>query len=399
MDYEDMTREELIAYIEEMKIKRAFTYEDQMKLIILDASPFTVWASDRNCIIKFWAGQCEALYGFSSEEALGKDFVDLFVAADEKVAARRDQIDIIDNAAVFHNIANDKGKNGNTLQLVTNCRRIKDPITGECWNAEMGLIIDYLEQEKERLKLIVEESQRISSCVTQFIENTSQLEENFLDRKSSLNAAIRNCEKKAITLGRRAEFQSDISKIKTALSNITDKLNATVDEYYSRIQKCASYVKCEETRQSFFKQYNEILDSFEDIVLDVEEKSHEYDMDDTFISEKDTILRDIALNSGGISELVHSIMLKIEKEISDYRGQVNPRPGSEADTYQSFVDMKQSIVEYKKDADIYMDKVLSDASAANSKMELQIIRMQMEVKFKTLKQQLWEIQHKLGGEL
>lgn len=155
MNYKDMTKEDLIAYIEEMKEKRAFTYEDQMKLVILDNSPFTVWASDRNCIIKLWMGQCESLYGFSSEEAIGKDFVDLFVAEDEKVAARRDQIDIIDNEAVFHNIANDIGRNGNTLQLVTNCRRIKDPVSGEYWNAEMGLIIDYLEQEKDRLKSIV----------------------------------------------------------------------------------------------------------------------------------------------------------------------------------------------------------------------------------------------------
>lgn len=150
MNYENMTKGELIDYIEELKAKRAFTYEDQMKLLILDSSPFTVWASDRNCKIRLWMGQCETLYGFSSKEAIGKDYVDLFVAEDEKVAARRDQIDIIDNEAVFHNIANDVGKNGNTLQLVTNCRRIKDPISGEYWNAEMGLVISYLDQEKDR---------------------------------------------------------------------------------------------------------------------------------------------------------------------------------------------------------------------------------------------------------
>lgn len=394
-----MTKEELIAYIKEMKVRRAFTYEDQLKLIILDASPFTVWASDRNCIIKFWAGQCESLYGFGSEEALGKDFVDLFVAADEKVAARRDQVDIIDNAAVFHNIANDEGKNGNTLQLVTNCRRIKDPVTGEYWNAEMGLIIDYLEQEKERLKLIVAESQRISSCVTQFIDSTSQLKEHFLDRKASLNIAIRNCEKKAISLRRRIEFKRNISGIKIALSDITDKLNLIIDEYYSKIQTCASYDKCEETRQSFSKQYSEILDSFEDIVLDVEEISHEYDIDDAFISERDAILRDIASRSRSLSELAHSIMLSIEKEISDYRDQINPTPNLESGMYKLFVDMKQHISEYKKEADIYTDKALSDASVSNGKAELQIIRIQMEEKFNTLEQRFLEIQHQLSGEL
>ena len=55
-------------------------------------------------------GQCEALYGYKSEDVLGKDFVDLFVAVDEQKAAREDQISIIDDGAVFHNIANDVGK-------------------------------------------------------------------------------------------------------------------------------------------------------------------------------------------------------------------------------------------------------------------------------------------------
>lgn len=46
-------------------------------------------------------GQCEALYGYKSEDVLGKDFVDLFVAVDEQKAAREDQISIIDDGAVF----------------------------------------------------------------------------------------------------------------------------------------------------------------------------------------------------------------------------------------------------------------------------------------------------------
>ena len=62
LNYDEMTKEELIQYIKECKEKRAFTYEDQMKLAFLDSSPFTLWASDRNCRIKLWMGQCEALY-------------------------------------------------------------------------------------------------------------------------------------------------------------------------------------------------------------------------------------------------------------------------------------------------------------------------------------------------
>ena len=163
MNFENMTKEELIAKLKELENQRAFTYEDQMKLDILDKSPFTIWASDRDCKITLWEGQCEALYGYSREFAIGQDYISLFVAPDEQLAARRDQLSIIDNAEVFHNIANDRAKNGNTLQLVTNCFRIKNPRSKQYWNAEMGLIIDYLDQEKERLELIVAESRKVKS--------------------------------------------------------------------------------------------------------------------------------------------------------------------------------------------------------------------------------------------
>jgi len=150
MDFEKMSREELIAKLKELENRRAFTCEDHMKLIILDESPFTIWASDRDCKITFWAGRCESLYNRTWKEVKGKDYVPLFVADNEQAAARRDQIKIIDDAEVFHNFANDKNKYGNTLPLLTNCFRIKDPsCTDKYWNAEMGLIIDFLDEEKK----------------------------------------------------------------------------------------------------------------------------------------------------------------------------------------------------------------------------------------------------------
>lgn len=61
MDYDKLTKEELISLLRELESQRAFTYEDRMKLEILDQSPFTIWASDRDCKITFWDGQCEHL--------------------------------------------------------------------------------------------------------------------------------------------------------------------------------------------------------------------------------------------------------------------------------------------------------------------------------------------------
>jgi PAS domain S-box-containing protein len=398
VNYDNMTREELIACIEEMKEKRAFTYEDRMKLIILDNSPFTVWASDRNCIIKLWMGQCESLYGFSSKEVIGKNFVDLFVAEDEKVAARRDQIEIIDSDAVFHNIANDIGKNGNTLQLVTNCCRVKDPISGEYWNAEMGLIIDFLEQEKDRLKLIVSESQKIKSCVTQFIEDTKQVKERFFNRRSSINTAIRECEQKATALRRRMEFKKNISNIRANLVKLSQKMDNVHDTYILKMQSCASFDICDEIRQSFFKEYEMISESLEDMALDVFDISCNYDVEQNIVSDKDALMKDIASQFRLLFEVCHTIIRKIEKEISDYKNQVTPNPNLESGPFKKFIDIKQDTFKLKDEIEKYEDELSIQMLSISSRLKLQTIKQQSEIKLNLFRQQLAKIEHTLNGE-
>lgn len=398
MNYEEMTKDELIAYIEEIRAKRAFTYEDQMKLAILDNSPFTVWASDRNCIIKLWMGQCESLYGFSSEEVIGKDFVDLFVAKDEKVAARRDQIDIIDNEAIYHNIANDIGKNGNTLQLVTNCRRIKDPISGEYWNAEMGLIIDYLEQEKDRLKSIVAESQRIKSCVTQFVEDTNQFKERFLNRKKSINTAIWGCEQKATALGRRLEFKEKILGIRSRLDGLSRKMNDVYDDHILKMQSCASFNRFEETRHSFFGEYERISEALECIALDVFEISCDYDVEQNLVSERDTLMRDIASQFRSLSDLSHNVIREVEKEIADYKNQITVNPGNESILFKSFVDMRRDIMQLKDEAEKSEAESSTKILSAMSKLKLQETKTQVEAKLSILRYKMMEVENKLKGQ-
>lgn len=396
MNYENMTKGELIDYIEELKAKRAFTYEDQMKLLILDSSPFTVWASDRNCKIRLWMGQCETLYGFSSKEAIGKDYVDLFVAEDEKVAARRDQIDIIDNEAVFHNIANDVGKNGNTLQLVTNCRRIKDPISGEYWNAEMGLVISYLDQEKDRLRAIINESQRIKSCVTQFIEDTKQVKERFLNRKNSINRAIRECEQKATALRRRNEFRSSISNIRTKLNELSEKIDGVYGTYVSQMQSCASsYDRCEEIRQSFVREYEMISDTLEDMALDVFDISCDYDIEQNLVSDKDTMMKDVASQFRSISELVHDFIRRIENEIVDYKNRVSDNPNTESGPFKLFMDIKQDVLKLKAEIEKGENELSTQILSATSKADLQKIKPEEKVRY--LRQQMTELENRING--
>lgn len=93
----------------------------ELKLAIFDRLPMPVWACDRQCRIVFWNDAAARLYGFSEEEAIGQDFVDLFVNVPEREKARIDCVDIIDNNRPIRNMADDIDKNGNTRTLVTQC--------------------------------------------------------------------------------------------------------------------------------------------------------------------------------------------------------------------------------------------------------------------------------------
>ena len=93
----------------------------EMKLAIFDRLPMPIWACDRDCRIVFWNGGAARLYGYSAEEAVGQDFVELFVNKPERDKARVDCIDIIDNDRPIRNMADDIDKHGNTRKLVTQC--------------------------------------------------------------------------------------------------------------------------------------------------------------------------------------------------------------------------------------------------------------------------------------
>lgn len=392
-NYEDMTKEELIEYLEECKAKRAFTYEDQMKLAFLDSSPFTLWASDRNCRIKLWMGQCEALYGYKSEDVLEKDFVDLFVAPDEQKAAREDQLSIIDNGAVFHNIANDIGKNGNTLRLLTNCWRLKDPVSGEYWNAEMGLIIDFFNQEVARLEQIINESRLLKSRVTQFIECTKQYKGQFLERKKSINQAIRECDRKAVIQKKRTEFKARIKNIRCDLSTIEDKLNTTIDNYFDNVKACGSSSECETLLQKFKDECDSILFQFEDLITDFQEISLDYDDNGGVIFGKDSVLKDVAVLYESRYGQAFNLKVRIEKEIDDYKSLGNI---SDSSTVLSALIEAKNAVEaiIKKINSIELD-VYDKVTTVKQEGDLLAIRREMEGAYSDIENCLKQISEQL----
>lgn len=389
-----MSREELILFIRELERQRAFSYEDQMKLEILDQSPFTIWASDRNCKITFWDGQCEHHYGYNKEQAVGRDFVDLFVDEDEKDAARDDQIKIIDHGEVFHNIANDHGRDGNVLHLITNCRRIKDIKSGEYWNAEMGLIIDYIEDEKERLNQVIAESRKVKSCISQFIASVNQDKEQFADRKNAINSSIRNYERIAISRGKRSEYKENVAVVQGSIKTIEEQLNCIIEEYFEKIQTCRTYDACEKTRQEFMKKYSEILDSFEDVVLDIEEIAHKLKCSSSIVSGRDAVMRDAGNKNRVLINKAHGIMMKAENEITDYK---SLGVGSEALRLQLLKQRRDEIQQIKNQIDSFVDEIYAEVVKADTDDTITTLRQKMESGFRDFDVKLKEIMRVVDG--
>ena len=374
MEYDKLTKEELISLLRELESQRAFTYEDRMKLEILDQSPFTIWASDRDCKITFWDGQCEHLYGYTREQAIGRDYVDLFVDVYEQAAARDDQLKIIDHGEVFHNIAND------------------DIRTGECWNAEMGLIIDYFEDERERLNQVIAESRKVKSCVSQFLASVNQDREQFADRKKAINSSIRTYERIAISRGKRRDFKRSVAAIQEEIKGIEECLNTTIDKYFDLIQACRTYDSCEQTRLEFMNTYAEILDRFEDVVLDIEEIAQELDCSSSVVSGRDAVMREASVKNGLLINYAHDLLMKAEGEITEYKG-INARADSER--MRLLVGRRDRIQSIKERIDAFVDQIYAQLLSAETDNSVQQLRVEMEDGFKSFEAELKTIKEEM----
>lgn len=315
MEYEKMSKEELIAYIRDCEKKRAFTYEDQMKLAFVDGSPFTIWASDRDCKIKFWAGQCEELYGYKKNEVIGKDFVDLFVAENEKKAAREDQISIIDGGAIFHNIANDIGKKGNTLRLLTNCWRMKPPGSDEYLNFEMGLIVDFYNQEVERLDQIVSESRILKEKTMQFDAASRRYEAQYYERRRFLLNGLKQCKSVAVRQKRKSEFEPKEEDIRKRINDVGASLDSLVKEYAEKIASCSFSAKCEEILNEFMRRCDDAMDEFDDAGIYFQEVSLDYEGAGSTEVSRSTLLRDIEDVYAGLHSKSGELKCCVDREV------------------------------------------------------------------------------------
>lgn len=387
--YEDYSKEELIQLLLELEKKRAFSYEDQLKLTILDKSPFTIWASDRNCIIHMWEGQCESMYGRKKEEVIGKDFVDLFVARDEQAAARRDQLEIIDNGKEFHNIANDQGRNGNTLQLITNCFRVKDPKTGEYWNAEMGVAIDYYEEEKKQLARNIEEGKLIQTLISDFGKTQRQYKEQFIDRKEALLAAIRTGERDAARQRNLSKYRKQTQNIKSKVQQIEDELDIAIVNYYKMMRNCITSFSCFDIKTKFNSVLRKVLNEFDDVVLELEILNLDTTNQSSLVTLKDEVMKATTAKNTCLETLAHEIWLKAEDAINEYNSLGTLT--SKSVRLTKLKEQRDQIIALKNEIHMISDEIYSQLTNATTEDIILTIKESMVDRYADLETKLHNI--------
>ncbi len=162
----------------------------QFKLAILERMPLTLWACDRECKIMLWNEAARKLYGYDKEQAIGSDFVDLFVDPLEGAQARMDVKLIVDNGKVIRNIANDKDSTGHIRRLLTHCFPVLDKKSGDVFQVELSFDISDIKQLEDEICDVRNQAKLISEKKT--VEEKLLELSFFHNRKSGMGQHLQN---------------------------------------------------------------------------------------------------------------------------------------------------------------------------------------------------------------
>lgn len=166
MKDDDKSKNQLIEELEALRQKVAelerisessrsdeLSKQERLFLALIRQAPFSEWASKGklgNYEVVLWNTGAEKIYGYSAKEAIGNNYLTLFVSEEERKQSAIDCESILTGGTVIRNtIAEDKASDGTRRTLLTTCFRIWDDEEGEYLQAEIGLDVSELERIKE----------------------------------------------------------------------------------------------------------------------------------------------------------------------------------------------------------------------------------------------------------
>ncbi len=120
---------------------RPAQHEHLLLLEILEHAPIAVWAAsggEHDYAIRIWNSGAERLYGYSHDEAIGANYLDLFVNELERDQAIADHERTILQRKTYRNLARDVTADGSERLILTQGFPLWDPRTSEYLQAEIG---------------------------------------------------------------------------------------------------------------------------------------------------------------------------------------------------------------------------------------------------------------------
>jgi PAS domain S-box-containing protein len=134
--------------------------EIPLLLEVLQQAKLTVWAAgsaDSDFAIRLWNQGAERIYGFTRQEALGTNYLSLFVNSREREQALEDHRRIVADGEEFgwNFAAEDVSKDGTVRTILGNAFRVWDAVHQEFIIAEVGIDIsdfDRLSHQIDRVK-------------------------------------------------------------------------------------------------------------------------------------------------------------------------------------------------------------------------------------------------------
>ena len=271
----DISKEDFIA---ELRKIRAFSKSDRFKLKVVDNAPFSMWACDEQYIIRYWECECERIYGYSSEQAIGKRFLELFVAAPERNQAELECAKIIEGRSApgefINNIAVDFDSLGRDVTLMTNCFPIFDDESQKWLQAEIALPTD-VQKVVQKHANILRNYQKLRSTIVQY-ENDKK---SFLDSVGARVKDLTAVTRKILNSRKKNVLQTeDIEKLDALQSSIAEtnrKIIGIVDEKLKIIQEAKSMEQCSAASDDYVSCKNvcrQLLDDIQDYLDDIVEE-------------------------------------------------------------------------------------------------------------------------------
>lgn len=222
-DYiESLTTDEIASLIYQIKKKRAIRWEDRVILQMVEKSPLTFWASDKDYKVVLWTDTCKDVY---HREMLGLPFYEM-ISIFERPQAMKDSLSVIEAdenklgplLADFKNYyTSDLEGESTTFNLVTNSMQLINDETGEKYYGEIGLPIDLTKAMAEHDF----RQKRFNKEVDEFNESVEQLQRKFDLGKKELLSKIRS--ERRLSASLKTELRERITETSGIIQSNLDK--------------------------------------------------------------------------------------------------------------------------------------------------------------------------------